>query len=44
MMLPSDFPRSSPFIRIINRNPDYKVDPFYQQLQSKSDKSSFILN
>lgn len=44
MMLPSDFPRSSPFVRIINRNPDYKVDQFYQPLQSKSDKSSFILN
>lgn len=44
MMLPNDYPRSCPFVRIINRNPDYKVDPYYQQLQSKSDKSSFILN
>ena len=44
MMLGGDFPRSAPFIRIINRNPDYKVDPFYSALQSKTDKSSFILN
>ena len=44
MMLPNDFPRSPPYVRIINRNPDYKVDPYYQHLQSKSDKSSYILN
>jgi len=44
MMLPADYPRSAPFVRIINRNPDYLVDPFYQKLQSKSDKTSFILN
>ena len=44
MMLGGDFPRSAPFARIINRNPDYNVDPFYKSLQSKTDKSSFILN
>lgn len=44
MMLPADYPRSAPFVRIINRNPDYLIDPFYQKLQSKSDKTSFILN
>lgn len=44
MMIPTDFPRGAPNVRIINRNADYKVDPFYQKLQSKTDKSSFILN
>lgn len=44
MMLPSDYPRSPPYVRIVNRNPEYRVDPFYQSLQSKSDKSSYILN
>ena len=44
MMLPNDFPKSAPFVRIVNRNPDYKVDPFYQTLQSKSDPSSYVLN
>jgi hypothetical protein len=43
-MLPNDYPRSAPFVRIVNRNPDYHVDPFYVKLQSKSDKSSYILN
>lgn len=44
MMLPNDFPRSCPYVRIINRNPDFKVDPFYQPLISNTDKSSYILN
>jgi len=44
MMLPKEYPRSPPFVRIVNRNPDYRVDPFYQSLQSKTDKSSYILN
>ena len=44
MMLPSDYPRSPPFLRIVNRNPDYKVDPLYQPLRSKTDMSSYILN
>lgn len=44
MMLGGDFPRSAPFVRIINRNPDYKVDPYYLSLQSKNDKASFVLN
>mgnify|MGYP000894894343 CR=1 FL=1 len=44
MMLPSDYPRSPPYVRIVNRNPEYRVDPFYLSLQSKSDKSSYILN
>jgi len=44
MMLPADYPKSSPFIRIVNRNPEYRVDPFYQSVQSKTDASSYILN
>ena len=44
MMLGADFPRSGPFIRIVNRNPDYKIDPFYKPLQSKTDPLSFVLN
>lgn len=44
MMLPSDYPRSPPFVRIVNRNPDYLVDPFYQTLKSKTDPTSYIMN
>jgi len=44
MMLPVDFPRGAPFVRIVNRNQDYKIDPFYKPLQSKTDQSSFVLN
>lgn len=43
-MLPVDFPRGAPFVRIVNRNQDYKIDPFYKPLQSKTDQSSFVLN
>jgi hypothetical protein len=44
MMLPNDYPRTAPFVRIVNRNPDYVVDPFYQSLKSKTDPSSYVLN
>jgi hypothetical protein len=44
MMLPSDYPRSPPFVRIVNRNPDYAVDSYYQSLKSKTDPSSYVLN
>jgi ubiquitin-protein ligase len=44
MMLPFDYPRSPPNVRIVNRNPDYVVDAFYKQIQSKTDPSSYILN
>jgi hypothetical protein len=30
MMLPNDYPKSPPFVRIVNRNPDYFIDPYYQ--------------
>lgn len=43
-MLPADFPRSPPFVRIVNRNPDYKVDAFYTSLKSKTDPMSYVLN
>ena len=43
MMLPNDYPRSPPFVRIVNRNPDYVVDPFYQSLKSKTDPTSYVL-
>ena len=43
-MLPADFPRSPPFVRIVNRNPDYKVDSFYTSLKSKTDPMSYVLN
>jgi len=43
MLLP-DYPRSPPQIRIINKDPYLKVDPFYQALKSKTDPSSFLLN
>lgn len=44
MMLPNDYPRSPPFVRIVNRNPDYVVDAFYQSLKSKTDPTSYVLN
>ena len=44
LMLPADFPRSPPFVRIVNRNPDYKVDAFYTSLKSKTDPMSYVLN
>lgn len=43
-MLPADYPRSPPFVRIVNRNPDYAIDPYYQSLKSKTDPSSYVLN
>ncbi len=43
-MLPRLFPKIAPFVRIINRDPDYKVENFYIPLRSKTDPSSFILN
>lgn len=43
-MLPADFPRSPPFVRIVNRNADYKVDPFYTSLKSKTDPMSYVMN
>lgn len=44
MMLPNDYPRTPPFVRIVNRNPDYVVDAFYQSLKSKTDPTSYVLN
>jgi hypothetical protein len=44
MMLPNGFPKKSPYVRIINHNLDYNVDPLYKELQSPTDAKSFILN
>ncbi len=43
-MIPNDFPKKAPYVRIINRNPEFKVDDFYLSLQSPSDPKSYILN
>lgn len=44
MMLPNGFPHKPPYVRIINRNAEYIVDPFYKSLRSPTDPKSFILN
>lgn len=43
-MIPVNFPQKSPYVRIVNRNPDFIVDDFYKPLQSPSDPKSYILN
>jgi hypothetical protein len=43
-MIPSGFPMKAPYVRIINRNPDFKVDDFYVSLRSPTDQNSYILN
>lgn len=44
MMLPNGFPKKPPYVRIINRNTEYMVDPLYKNLRSPTDPKSFILN
>lgn len=44
MMIPAAFPRKPPYVRIVNRNSETKVDPFYQKLRSPTDSKSYILN
>lgn len=44
MMIPAGFPKKAPYVRIINRNPDFIVDDFYKTLQSPNDAKSYILN
>lgn len=44
MMIPYGFPNKSPYVRIINRNTEFNVDPFYKNLRSPTDPKSFILN
>lgn len=44
MMIPAQFPQRPPYVRIVNRNPDFIVDDFYRPLQSPSDTKSYILN
>lgn len=43
-MIPNEFPKKPPYVRIINRNPDFKVDDFYLPLKSPNDPKSYILN
>ena len=43
-MIPNGFPKKAPYVRIINRNPDFIVDDFYKPLQSPNDQKSYILN
>lgn len=43
MMIPTDFPKKPPYVRIVNTNND-QVNPFYQNLRSPTDPKSFILN
>ena len=44
MMIPANFPIKPPYVRIINRNPEFVVDDYYRPLQSPSDQKSYILN
>ena len=44
MMIPSNFPRKAPYVRIINRSNQYQVNDFYKGLRSPTDPKSFILN
>ena len=44
MMIPASFPQKPPYVRIINRNPEFIVEDFYRPLQSPSDIKSYILN
>jgi len=43
-MIPNIFPKKAPYVRIINRNPDFIVDEYYKTLQSPNDQKSYILN
>ncbi len=44
MMLPPNFPKKPPYVRIINQSSEFRVDPFYQNLRSPTDPNSYILN
>lgn len=44
MMLPVNFPKKPPYVRIVNQNSEYRVQPFYRNLQSPTDPKSYILN
>jgi hypothetical protein len=45
IMYPGTFPKTAPYLRIINPNPvDYLPTPFYLPLQSKNDNKSYVLN
>lgn len=45
IMYPATFPKTAPYLRIINPNPtEYAPIPAYLPLQSKNDVKSFVLN
>lgn len=44
MMLPANYPKKPPFVRIVNKNPASIVNKFYLSLRSPTDPNSFILN
>lgn len=44
-MYPASFPKSPPFLRILNPNPQtYKVNPSFEKFRSKTDARSYLLN
>jgi len=45
IMYPANFPKSPPFVRIVNPNPQ-QLHPtqYYLNIKSKSDQKSYILN
>lgn len=44
MMLPVNFPKKPPYVRIVNKDPSNIVHNFYIPLRSPTDPNSFILN
>lgn len=44
-MYPATFPKTAPYVRIVNPNPQqFAPSNYYLQLKSKSDQMSFLLN
>jgi len=44
-MYPVTFPKTPPFLRILNPNPQQlTVNPYYKKYQSKTDSRSYLLN
>lgn len=44
MMLPVNYPKKPPYVRIVNKDPSFTVNNFYLSLRSPTDPNSFILN
>lgn len=43
-MLPVNYPKKPPYVRIVNKDPSHIVNNFYLSLRSPTDPNSFILN